>query len=72
MRKFLVTALYDQERRMIIDSIKAKDDGDIHAIMLGEMFELLDCILAGEITIAQLRSLFKVNKCAEKSSFPDK
>jgi|GEM_PF-2627091 hypothetical protein len=58
MRKLLVSALTDEERRMIIDSIKSKTNCDIHSIMLGEMLELLDDIFTGEITVSQLRSLF--------------
>jgi hypothetical protein len=58
MNKLLVLGLHDEERRIIIDSIKAEAKCDVRALMLAEMFELLELLLTEEITIEQLRELF--------------
>jgi hypothetical protein len=58
MKRLLIMALSHEERRLIIDSIRSERKGDVRAIMLSEMFELLEELLMGDLTIEQLRKLF--------------
>jgi hypothetical protein len=58
MKRLLIMALSHEERRLIIDGIRSERKGDVRAIMLSEMFELLEELLMGDLTIEQLRKLF--------------
>lgn len=54
----LIAVLCDYERRMVLDGIKSEVVGNPRLIMLNEAWELLEEVLAGNLTVEQLRELF--------------